>query len=138
MLYRFLAESLLVLHLGFVAFAVLGGLLLLRWRSAWWLHLPAALWSVLIMAYGWTCPLTPLENRMRVLAGQSGYEGGFIEHYLLTVLYPAGLTREIQVLLGLAVLAINVAVYGYVVLKHRRAKRGEALRTREKPLGAGA
>jgi hypothetical protein len=110
-MHRFLADLLLLLHLAFVAFVVLGGLLLLRWRRLIWLHLPAAIWGVAIMFGGWICPLTPLENRLRRMAGEAGLEGGFIEHYLLPVIYPSGLTHEVQVALGLFALILNLLIY---------------------------
>jgi hypothetical protein len=111
MIYRLLADSVLVLHLGFILFAVLGGALALWRRRVAWLHLPAAAWAALVTLFGWTCPLTPLEVRLRLLGGQAGYDGGFIEHYLTSLIYPAGLTRGVQVLLAVAVVAVNVAVY---------------------------
>ena len=112
--YRFLADLVVALHLLFVIFVVLGGLLVLRWPRVAWMHLPAAVWGALIEFGGWICPLTPLEKRLRGLAGQAGYPGGFIEHYMLPVLYPAGLTREVQLVLGSAVVILNVVVYWYV------------------------
>jgi hypothetical protein len=111
MIYRALADTVLVLHLAFVLFAVGGGLLVLYRRSVAWLHVPAAAWAGLISLAGWICPLTPLENHLRHLGGQAGYAGGFIEHYLLSVLYPEGLTRGVQVALGAAVLVLNLVVY---------------------------
>ena len=114
-MYALLADAVLVLHFLFVAFVVAGGLLVLRWPRIAWLHLPAAAWGVVIEFAGWICPLTPLENHLRARAGQTPYMGGFVEYYLLPVLYPEGLTRETQYALGLAVLALNVAVYGFVV-----------------------
>ena len=109
--YRFLADAVLVLHLAFVLFVALGGLLVLRWRRAAWVHVPAAAWGALVMFTGWICPLTPLENGLRGMGGEAGYRGGFVEHYAVSVLYPSGLTRGIQVALGLGVILINVAVY---------------------------
>jgi len=114
-MYALLADAVLVLHFLFVAFVVAGGLLVLRWPRIAWLHLPAAAWGVVIEFAGWICPLTPLENHLRARAGQTPYMGGFVEYYLLPVLYPEGLTRETQYALGLAVLALNVAVYGFVL-----------------------
>ncbi len=114
MLYRALADTLVVLHLGFVLFVVAGGLLVLKWRRAMWIHLPAAAWGVLIELVGWICPLTPLENWLRAESGDAGYAGAFVEHYLLPVLYPAGLTRNVQIALGLLALAVNVSIYSYV------------------------
>lgn len=120
--YRFLADAVLVVHLAFVLFVVLGGLLVLRWPRLAWVHLPAAAWGALIEFAGWVCPLTPLENRWRRLGGGAGYEGGFVETYVLAALYPEGLTREVQVALGLAVLVVNAAVY-FVWWRRRRRRR---------------
>jgi hypothetical protein len=122
MLYRLLADAVLSLHLFFILFVVFGGLLALRWRRAMYLHLPAAIWGALIEFMGWTCPLTPWENRLRRLAGDEGYAGGFIEHYLLPLVYPDGLTREIQIILGVAVLVANVAIYAAIIWRHRRRR----------------
>jgi hypothetical protein len=119
MVFRILADSVLLLHLSFVVFVVAGGWMALRWRPLLWLHLPAAAWGVLVQLGGWICPLTPLENHLRSLGGQAGYDGGFLEHYLLSVLYPAGLTRGMQLALGCAVLVLNLLVY-------RRLLRGSA------------
>ena len=121
--YRTLADLVLVFHLAFVLFVVLGGLLVLRWPKLAWAHLPAAGWGALIEFAGWICPLTPLEQRLRVLAGQAGYEGGFIEHYVTAWLYPSGLTRTVQLVLGAAVLALNLAIY--TRLLRRRTPRHE-------------
>ena len=113
------ADAVVVLHLAFVVFVVLGGLLVLRWPAVAWVHVPAALWGAWIEFAGWICPLTPLENRLREAAGQQGYAASFVEHYLLPVLYPASLTREVQWLLGGAVIAVNAVVY---VLVWRRSR----------------
>src|SRR5262249_33497802 len=123
MLYQVLAELVVVVHLGFVAFAVGGGLLLYRWRRVLWLHLPAALWGGFIEINGWTCPLTPLENWLRNQTGTVGYEGSFLEHYLLPVLYPTGLTRGEHVLLGVLVLAVNAVLYGWLLGMRRRLRQ---------------
>ena len=120
--YAALASLVLAVHGAFVLFVVAGGLLALRWPRAAWAHLPAAAWGAGIEIAGGICPLTPLENRLRELAGQAGYDGGFIEHYLLAWLYPDGLTHEIQVALGVAVLVINVAIYATVWRRRRRAR----------------
>ncbi|HEX8274505.1 MAG TPA: DUF2784 domain-containing protein [Longimicrobiaceae bacterium] len=117
--YRFLADTVLVLHLAFVLFVALGGLLVLRWRRAAWVHLPAAGWGAVVMFTGWICPLTPLENGLRGLGGEAGYRGGFVEHYVVSVLYPSGLTRGIQVALGLGVILVNVAVYWRLLATRR-------------------
>ena len=120
MIYRALADLVLVVHLGFVLFVVLGGLVVVTWPRLAWLHVPAVIWGVLIEYSGWICPLTPIENSFRVRGGEAGYSGGFIEHYIQTVLYPAGLTRSTQVVLGSAVLILNLTAYGIVVSRMRR------------------
>lgn len=106
-----LAQALLVVHGAFVLFVIAGGLLVLRWPRLAWAHVPAALWGALIEFAGFICPLTPLENAWRRAAGEQGYQGGFIEHYVTAALYPAGLTRTIQLGLGVIVLALNGWVY---------------------------
>jgi nitrate reductase gamma subunit len=121
MAYRTLADLVVGAHALFVVFVVAGGLLALRWPWVAAVHLPAAVWGALIEFQGWICPLTPLENSLRASAGQAGYEGGFIDHYLLPVLYPAGLTQGVQVMLGSLVIAVNLVVYG--LLLRRRAAR---------------
>jgi hypothetical protein len=118
---RLLADAVVLLHLLFVVFAVAGGLLALRWRWIVLLHLPALAWAALVEFNGWICPLTPLENALRAAGGAAAYEGGFIDHYLLPLLYPAGLTRELQAALGTGLLLFNLAVYGALLW---RAKRG--------------
>jgi hypothetical protein len=122
MLYRALADATLVIHLSFVLFVVLGGLLVLRWRWLAWLHLPAALWGAFIELTGRICPLTPLEQRLRLLGGEKGYEGGFIDHYITAWIYPEGLTRETQIAIGIGVLAINIGVYWWVFGRKRKWK----------------
>ncbi|VXC24709.1 conserved membrane hypothetical protein [Pseudomonas sp. 8BK] len=106
------ADAVVVVHLLFILFVVLGGLLVWRWREVVWLHVPAALWGVLVELMRWPCPLTPLEHSLRAAAGQAGYSGGFVEHYLLPIIYPAGLTPQIQIGLGLFVLLFNGLIYG--------------------------
>jgi hypothetical protein len=123
--YRALADLVLVVHLAFVLFVVLGGLLALRWPRVACVHVPVALYGALIEFAGFVCPLTPLENSLRRRGGEAGYEGGFIEHYVTATLYPTGLTREVQLGLGVAVLAINGAIYA-VWLRRRRASRAHA------------
>jgi hypothetical protein len=113
--YGLLADAVLVAHLAFVLFVTLGGLLVLKWRRLAWLHIPAAAWGATIEFAGWICPLTPLENDLRARAGQSGYEGDFIARYLMPVVYPDGLTRQDQLLLGSAALAINLAIYVWLL-----------------------
>ncbi len=121
--YRILADLVVGVHALFVVFVVAGGLLLLRWPWLAALHLPAAVWGALIEFQGWICPLTPLENSLRRQAGGTGYSGGFIEHYILPVLYPSDLTRSIQIVLGLLVLALNLAIYAQVFVKGRPLAR---------------
>jgi len=119
-IYRALADLVLVVHLAFVVFVVLGGLLVLRWPWVAYLHIPAAIWGILIEYSGWICPLTPLENLLRQSGGQAGYSGGFINHYVQPVLYPAGLTRGTQILLGTLALLVNLTAYGVVIARMKR------------------
>lgn len=119
MLYLLLADLLVFLHVAFVAFVVLGVLLVQRSPRLAWIHLPSALWGALIEFAGWGCPLTSIENRFRKLGGDAGYTGGFVEHYLLPVLYPQALTRPMQVILGALVLILNAI--GYSRLWRRRS-----------------
>jgi hypothetical protein len=120
MIFRLLADLVVSIHLAFVVFVVLGGLLALKWRWVVWLHLPAAIWGALIEFGGWICPLTPLENWLRQQGGEEGYVGGFIQHYITPVLYPDGLTREIQIVLGLAVVILNLVVYTLIFRQTRK------------------
>jgi hypothetical protein len=120
LLYSVAADLAASLHLAFVAFVVLGGFLVLRWPRSAWVHLPAVVWGVSIEFMGWICPLTPLENRLRHEAGLAGYEGGFVEHYLIPVLYPGSLTRSAQIVLGLSVLLINATLYGWMLRRRAR------------------
>ena len=122
MRYRILADIVLLLHLGFILFVALGAFTVVRWPRLVWLQLPAAAWGVLIELANWTCPLTPLENWLRLRAGEAIYRESFVAHYLLPIVYPEGLTRGIQVLLGLSVVAINAVVYA-LVWKRRRPVR---------------
>lgn len=119
---RLLADGLVAFHLGFVLFVLLGGLLALRWPRVAWLHVPCALWGVAVELMGWVCPLTPLENELRVQAGLSGYAGGFIERYVMPVLYPERLDRTAQGLLGVFALAVNAAIYAGLLRRRRRPK----------------
>jgi hypothetical protein len=119
-IYRALADLVVTLHLGFVLFVVFGGLLVARWPRLVWIHIPAAVWGAAIEYTGWICPLTPLENWLRTRGGEAGYADGFIEHYLLPTLYPQGLTRGTQFVLGSLVLMINAAAYGALLLRTRR------------------
>lgn len=123
MLYRALADLVLVAHLGFVLFVMLGALLALRWPKILWVHLPAAAWGAFVEFSGLVCPLTPLEQWLRRLSGEAGYAGGFVEHYLLPLLYPPGLTSELQLTLGTVVVVANAALYGWLWWRHRRKSR---------------
>jgi len=109
--YATMVDLLLLIHGAFVLFVIAGGLLVLRWPLVAWVHVPAALWGAAIEFGGFICPLTPLENAWRRAAGQQAYEGGFIEHYITAALYPTGLTRTMQLVLGMLVLAVNGWVY---------------------------
>jgi hypothetical protein len=115
-----LVDLVVVAHFLFVLFVVFGGLLVLRWPALVYLHLPVAVYGALIELVGWVCPLTPLEKQLRESAGQNGYEGGFVEHYILPVLYPAGLTREVQLVLAALVIGVNVLVYAVIARKRGR------------------
>jgi len=119
MLNRFLADAVLLLHLCFILFVVFGALLVMRWRRWLPVHLAAAGWGFLVEASGATCPLTWAELHFRRLAGEAGYQGGFVDHYLVPLIYPAGLTRAMQLGLGVAVLAINAILYLWI--QRRRA-----------------
>ena len=122
MVYGILADIVVLIHLLFVVFVLIGGGLVLWRRRVGWLHLPAVLWAVWIELTGGICPLTPLENWLWQRAGQGGYRGDFVEHYVIPLLYPDGLTRDVQILLGLLVLFINLAFYGYLIFQIRRRK----------------
>lgn len=122
MAYRFAADAVLLLHGAFILFVLGGALLALRWPRAPWLHLPAAAWGVGIELAGAVCPLTYLEVALRERAGQQGYSGGFIEHYLLPLLYPAGLTPAVQYVLAGVVLAVNLLLYGWLLRRRGRQR----------------
>ena len=118
-----LADLVLVVHFLFIAFVVAGGFAAVRWPRLAWAHVPCFVWGALIEFAGWICPLTPLENDLRIASGQAGYSGGFIEQYLLPVIYPGALTREIQIWLGLSVLALNAVAYAWLLRRLRRGAR---------------
>jgi hypothetical protein len=120
MMYSFLADLVLMVHLAFVVFVLCGGLIVLRWRWIAWLHLPAAAWGAVVEFSGWICPLTPLENWLRARAGEVGDEQDFMARYFLPILYPGDLTRDLQFLLGTAVVVLNTAIYCW--LWHMRAR----------------
>ena len=120
MTYKFLADLVLVFHFLFIVFALIGGVLALRWRWIPWLHLPCVAWGAAVELTGGICPLTPIENSLRVASGAAGYTGGFIEHYLQAAIYPAGLTPDSQLLLAGILLSVNGAVYFFVWQRARR------------------
>jgi hypothetical protein len=117
---RWLADGVVLFHFAFVVFVVFGGFLVVRRRRLAWVHLPCAVWGFLIEVEGWICPLTYLENDLRRRAGQLGYSGGFIEHYLIPILYPVGLTRNLQLVFAALVVSANAVAYGWVLLRWRR------------------
>lgn len=125
MMYSLLADLVLIVHLAFVLFVLCGGLLVLRWRWIAWLHLPAAIWGAVVEFTGWICPLTPLENWLRVRGDSTGYAGDFLSYYLLALLYPEGLSRPIQLLLGILVIAVNLGVYGWILTNRRLRNVGK-------------
>ena len=122
MLYVWLADLVLVAHLVFVAFVVLGGLLVLRRPAVAWIHVPCAAWAAFVEFSGLVCPLTPLENALRHAGGASGYAGDFVAHYITAALYPEGLTRSVQIVLGGLIVALNVGVYGLLLARRRRGR----------------
>jgi hypothetical protein len=122
--FRATADLVVLVHVVFVVFVVLGGLLVARWPRLAWVHVPAAVWGVFIEFRGWICPLTPLENYLRQRGGSSAYQGDFIEHYMLPLLYPANLTSRVQVWLGSLALMVNVALYWRIVRGASRIRRG--------------
>ena len=120
MLSKFAADIVVLIHFAFVIFVVLSVVLVYRWPKLGWLHLPAAIWGTTIEFAGFICPLTPLENKFRIEAGQAGYSGGFIEQYLVPVVYPSGLTRSTQIVLGVIVISINLVLYGLLVARRTK------------------
>jgi hypothetical protein len=122
-LYSLAADAVLLLHLAFVVFVVLGGFLVLRWRKLAWAHLPAVAWGALVEFSGWICPLTPLEIALRQGAGDGTYTGDFVEHYIVALLYPESLTRDMQVALGMAVVLLNAVIYGALLRQQHRRQR---------------
>ena len=124
MFYRLLADLVVLTHFAFIVFVVAGGLLVLRWYWVIWAHIPAAVWGAAIEFFSWYCPLTTVENSLRELSGAAGYSGGFIERYVIPIIYPDALTRELQLVLGGVVVLLNLAVYFRVWQQyHRRELR---------------
>lgn len=126
MFYRLAAEGVLLLHLAFIAFALLGAVVAMRWRWLVAVHVPAAAWGFFVELTGRACPLTYVENYLRIKAGQAGYTESFIEHYLLAVIYPAGLTREVQFVLAAGVVGVNAAIYGWLFYRRRASRQAAA------------
>ena len=119
--YHYLASLILVIHFLFIVFVLLGGLLILKWPRMLWLHLPAIVWGFLVELNGWLCPLTPWENHFRSLAGRQAYEGDFIGEYLVPLIYPAELTREMQYLFAFIVVFLNLAIYYFIWRRYRKS-----------------
>lgn len=115
-----MADLVLLVHFAFVLFAVFGGLLVYYRRRLAWLHIPAVAWAVLINLVGWVCPLTPLEKSLRLAAGGEAYEGGFVRHYIAPLIYPEGASAALGLKLGTALLAWNLAIYGWLIFRARR------------------
>jgi len=118
--YHILAELIVVIHFAFIIFSLFGGLLVIWQKWVAYIHIPAATWGSLIALQGWICPLTPLENYLRMQGGSAGYSGGFIAHYIAPIIYPEGLTRDLQVNLGIIALGTNIVIYIYVVYRRSR------------------
>jgi hypothetical protein len=123
LLCRLAADGVVVLHLAFILFVFLGGLTLFRWPRLVWIHVPAALWGGLVEFTGAPCPLTPLENLLRRAGNDPGYGGGFVDHYIVPIVYPPGLTRDTQLVLGGLILAINLVIY-YRLIRRRHLGEG--------------
>jgi len=119
MLYQLAADVVVLLHFAFILYVILGGLLAYKWLWLLWLHPPAVAWAAAISLAGWICPLTPLENTLRAASGGGHYSSGFIDHYIWPVIYPAGLTRELQTIMGIALIVVNVLVYSGLIIKHK-------------------
>ena len=122
MVYRGLSDFIVLIHFGFVFFSVIGGFLVYKWKRIIWIHLPAVFWVILIEVTGWICPLTPLENWFRLKSGTTGYQTGFIEYYILSLLYPDKLTRSFQIVLGFSLLVINLGIYTCIIRVERKRR----------------
>lgn len=118
-IYHWLSNLIVILHFLYILFVLFGALFLLRWPRAIWLHIPAVVWGILVEFMGWYCPLTPWENDLRRLAGETGYETDFVAQYLLPLIYPAELTRELQILFGSIVILLNIVIYAIVWYRRR-------------------
>ena len=122
MLAKVSADLLVIVHFAFIVFVVLGGFLVLKWKKVAILHIPCVLWGALIEFCGWICPLTPLESYFREAAGGKAYSGGFIDHYIMSLIYPTGLTRGMQISLGIIVVVVNLLVYGLVIFRRKNGR----------------
>ena len=122
MIYRIAADLVVLIHFGFILFVMAGGFFVIKWHKISFLHIPAVIWGILIEFTGWICPLTPLENKFRQAGGEAGFSGGFIDKYIVSLIYPDELTRGVQILLGFAVIVINVSIYGYLLHKRKASK----------------
>ncbi len=127
--YKLLADALVVVHFTFVAYVMLGGLLSLRWNRLGWVHIPCVLWVIWVSSSGSICPLTPMENDLRDQAGLQRYEGGFVDHYIMPVLYPSDLTRTMQIGIAVGLVVLNTVCYGYIAWKRRRRRLALLSRT---------
>ena len=127
MLFRILIDLTIFIHFGFAIFAAIGGLFALRWRTVIIFHLPACIWAALIEFSGWICPLTPLENWFRIKGAATGYQNGYLDPYILPILYPENLTRGIQIVLGILVITANAIIYGIIVKKAIQNKKPDAV-----------
>jgi len=122
MFFSLTADLVVLIHFAFICFVVVGGFLAVKWKWLAFLHIPCALWGILIEFYGWVCPLTPLEQYLRKAGGSAGYSGGFIDHYITSIIYPSGLTREMQIIMGILVILINITAYTWVIIRYRKRK----------------
>ena len=125
MAFRLAADGVLLLHVAFILFVLLGAVVALRWRWMPYVHVPAAAWGFFVELTGRACPLTYMENYFRIKAGQTGYADSFIEHYILDIIYPTDITRNVQFVLAGVVVAVNVAIYGWLLHRWRHAPRPE-------------
>ena len=122
MLFRLTADLVILIHFGFICFVLIGGFMALKRRWLVFLHIPCVIWGALIEFYGWICPLTPFEQQLRQAGGEAGYSGGFIDHYIVSIIYPSGLTHEMQIILGILVILINIVAYALVIRQVRTDK----------------
>ena len=121
MIYQYAADALVLIHLLFILFVIFGGILVFKWHWLAWLHIPAALWGSVVVTAGWICPLTPFENQLRQSAGNEGYSGTFIEHYVIPVIYPSGLNREIFIAMGIGMFLVNLAIYFILIRRKKKS-----------------